>query len=62
MVLGTLFGGRFRADPDLSINFDGTLSLWWTKIAIGISAVYFRPVASGPTVPGRTAVPAWLPA
>ena len=35
-VLGTLFGVLIQGLIQTWINFDGTLSSWWTKIAIGI--------------------------
>lgn len=35
-VLGTLFGVAIQGLIQTYINFDGTLSSWWTKIAIGI--------------------------
>lgn len=35
-VLGTLFGVAVQGLIQTYINFDGTLSSWWTKIAIGI--------------------------
>jgi len=40
-VLGTLFGVAIQGLIQTYINFDGTLSSWWTKIAIGILLVYF---------------------
>jgi len=35
-LLGTLFGVLIQGLIQTWINFDGTLSSWWTKIAIGI--------------------------
>lgn len=35
-VLGTLFGVLIQGLIQTWINFDGTLSSWWTRIAIGI--------------------------
>ncbi|AJQ98289.1 Putative sugar ABC transport system, permease protein YjfF [Enterobacteriaceae bacterium bta3-1] len=35
-VLGTLFGVAIQGLIQTYINFDGSLSSWWTKIAIGI--------------------------
>ncbi|TBL44396.1 sugar ABC transporter permease YjfF [Hafnia alvei] len=35
-VLGTLFGVAIQGLIQTYINFDGTLSSWWTKIVIGI--------------------------
>lgn len=35
-VLGTLFGVAIQGLIQTYINFDGTLSSWWTKIAIGL--------------------------
>jgi len=35
-VLGTLFGVLIQGLIQTWINFDGTLSSWWTKIAIGV--------------------------
>ena len=35
-MLGTLFGVAIQGLIQTYINFDGTLSSWWTKIAIGI--------------------------
>ncbi|MDU4289124.1 galactofuranose ABC transporter, permease protein YjfF [Mixta calida] len=35
-VLGTMFGVLIQGLIQTWINFDGTLSSWWTKIAIGV--------------------------
>ncbi len=40
-VLGTLFGVLIQGLIQTWINFDGTLSSWWTKIAIGILLFVF---------------------
>ncbi|MCS3430802.1 galactofuranose ABC transporter, permease protein YjfF [Klebsiella sp. BIGb0407] len=40
-VLGTLFGVAIQGLIQTYINFDGTLSSWWTKIAIGILLFIF---------------------
>ncbi|MBW7982666.1 galactofuranose ABC transporter, permease protein YjfF [Enterobacillus tribolii] len=40
-VLGTLFGVAIQGLIQTYINFDGTLSSWWTKIAIGILLFVF---------------------
>ncbi|TKI03919.1 galactofuranose ABC transporter, permease protein YjfF [Martelella alba] len=40
-VLGTLFGVMIQGLIQTYINFDGTLSSWWTKIVIGILLFVF---------------------
>ena len=40
-MLGTLFGVGIQGLIQTYINFDGTLSSWWTKIAIGILLFIF---------------------
>ncbi len=49
-VLGTLFGVAIRGLIQTYINFDGTLSSWWTKIAIGILLFIFIALQRGLTV------------
>ncbi len=45
-VLGTLFGVAIQGLIQTYINFDGTLSSWWTKIAIGIFVIYFYSITA----------------
>lgn len=45
-VLGTLFGVAIQGLIQTYINFDGTLSSWWTKIAIGILLFYFYSITA----------------
>ncbi len=55
-VLGTLFGVAIQGLIQTYINFDGTLSSWWTKIAIGIFAVYlYRAAAWSDRAVGKSA-------
>lgn len=49
-VLGTLFGVAIQGLIQTYINFDGTLSSWWTKIAIGILLFIFIALQRGLTV------------
>ncbi|EEQ1623296.1 sugar ABC transporter permease YjfF [Escherichia coli] len=49
-VLGTLFGVAIQGLIQTYINFDGTLSSWWTKIAIGILLFIFISLQRGLTV------------
>ncbi len=49
-VLGTLFGVAIQGPTQTYINFDGTLSSWWTKIAIGILLFIFIALQRGLTV------------
>ena len=49
-VLGTLFGVGIQGLIQTYINFDGTLSSWWTKIAIGILLFIFIALQRGLTV------------
>jgi simple sugar transport system permease protein len=49
-VLGTLFGVAIQGLIQTYINFDGTLSSWWTKIAIGILLFVFIALQRGLTV------------
>ncbi|EPY7249219.1 galactofuranose ABC transporter, permease protein YjfF [Klebsiella sp. 1SOBk8mer] len=49
-VLGTLFGVVIQGLIQTYINFDGTLSSWWTKIAIGILLFIFIALQRGLTV------------
>ena len=49
-VLGTLFGVAIQGLIQAFINFDGTLSSWWTKIAIGILLFIFIALQRGLTV------------
>ncbi|MFK9859546.1 galactofuranose ABC transporter, permease protein YjfF, partial [Klebsiella pneumoniae] len=46
-VLGTLFGVAIQGLIQTYINFDGTLSSWWTKIAIGILLFIFIALQRG---------------
>lgn len=48
-VLGTLFGVAIQGLIQFYINFDGTLSSWWTKIAIGILLFIFIALQRGLT-------------
>ena len=45
-VLGTLFGVAIQGLIQTYINFDGTLSSWWTKIAIGILLFIFYSITA----------------
>lgn len=49
-VLGTLFGVAIQGLIQTYINFDGTMSSWWTKIAIGILLFIFIALQRGLTV------------
>ncbi len=49
-VPGTLFGVAIQGLIQTYINFDGTLSSWWTKIAIGILLFIFIALQRGLTV------------
>lgn len=49
-VLGTLFGVAIQGLIQTYINFDGTLSSWWTKIAIGVLLFIFIALQRGLTV------------
>ncbi len=49
-VLGTLFGVAIQGLIQTYINFDGSLSSWWTKIAIGILLFIFIALQRGLTV------------
>ncbi|XNM63698.1 ABC transporter permease subunit [Escherichia coli] len=49
-VLGTLFGVGIQGLIQTYIKFDGTLSSWWTKIAIGILLFIFIALQRGLTV------------
>ena len=49
-VLGTLFGVAIQGLIQTYINFDGTLSSWWTKIAIGVLLFVFIALQRGLTV------------
>lgn len=49
-VLGTLFGVGIQGLIQTYINFDGTLSSWWTKIAIGILLFIFIALQRGLTL------------
>ena len=49
-MLGTLFGVAIQGLIQTYINFDGTLSSWWTKIAIGILLFIFIALQRGLTV------------
>lgn len=49
-VLGTLFSVAIQGLIQTYINFDGTLSSWWTKIAIGILLFIFIALQRGLTV------------
>ncbi|AFJ48593.1 galactofuranose ABC transporter, permease protein YjfF [Shimwellia blattae] len=46
-VLGALFGVAIQGLIQTYINFDGTLSSWWTKIAIGILLFVFIALQRG---------------
>ncbi|SVQ41254.1 inner membrane ABC transporter permease YjfF [Klebsiella pneumoniae] len=48
--VGTLFGVAIQGLIQTYINFDGTLSSWWTKIAIGILLFIFIALQRGLTV------------
>lgn len=41
LVAGTLFGGLIQGVIQTLINFDGTLTSWWTKIVIGMLLFLF---------------------
>ncbi len=58
-VLGTLFGVAIQGLIQTYINFDGTLSSWWTKIAIGILLFIFIAMQRGLMAfwEGRQSVP-----
>lgn len=49
-VLGTLFGVAIQGLIQTYINFDGSLSSWWTKIAIGILLFVFIALQRGLTM------------
>ncbi|KKF67192.1 ABC transporter permease, partial [Vibrio parahaemolyticus] len=49
-VLGMLFGVAIQGLIQAYINFDGTLSSWWTNISIGVLLVIFIALQSGLTV------------
>ena len=49
-VFGSLFGVLIQGLIQTYINFDGTLSSWWTKIAIGILLFIFIALQRGLTV------------
>ncbi len=49
-VLGTLFGVAIQGLIQTWINFDGTLSSWWTRIAIGALLFIFIALQRGLTV------------
>ncbi len=57
-VLGTLFGVAIQGLIQTYINFDGTLSSWWTKLPSGFCCLFYRVAARSDGVVGK---PAELP-
>ncbi len=61
-VLGTLFGVAIQGLIQTYINFDGTLSSWWTKSPSAFCCLFLLPCSAVLRCSGRTAKAHLLPA